>query len=181
MPQNLTIGLVRFSYLHVFEPTAMEEGQQKKYSVSVIIPKKDKELVKKIKAAIEQEKEESKSVFGGKVPANLKTPLRDGDIDRSEDEAYKGCYFMTCNSNNRPGIVNAAREPIISQDEIKSGDYGYVSVSFFAFNKAGNKGIAAGLNHIMKTKTGEALAGGVSVEEAFEGIEVDEDADDLLG
>lgn len=178
MPQNLTIGLVRFSYLHVFEPTAMEEGQQKKYSVSVIIPKKDKELVKKIKTAIEQEKEESKSVFGGKIPANLKLPLRDGDIERPDDEAYKDSFYMSCNSIQRPGIVNGAREPIISQDEIKSGDYGYVAISLYAFNKQ-SKGIAVGLNHIMKTKNGEALAGGVSVEEAFEGIEVD--TDDLLG
>ena len=179
MPQTFTIGLVRFSYAHVFEPTAMQEGQPKKYSVSILIPKKDKELVKKIKAAIEKEKEDSKAIFGGKVPATLKLPLRDGDVERPDDEVYKGHYFMSCNSNNRPMVVDKARQPIISPDDFKSGDYGFISISLFAFNTSGNKGIAVGLNHILKTKDGEALAGGITVAEAFEGIEVDDD--DLLG
>ena len=32
--------------------------------------------------------------FGGKIPANLKLPLRDGDIERPDDEAYADSYFI---------------------------------------------------------------------------------------
>ena len=60
---------VRFSYAHVFEPTAIEEGQEKKYSVSLIIPKSDTKLVEKLKAAIKAALEEGKAKFGGKIPA----------------------------------------------------------------------------------------------------------------
>src|SRR3712207_8378719 len=48
----------------------------------------DKTTLKKIKEAIEEAKKEGVAKLGGKIPANLKTPLRDGDIDRPEDEAY---------------------------------------------------------------------------------------------
>lgn len=90
----------RFSYLHCWEPEAINGGEPK-YSVSAIIPKSDKETIKKIQAAVEAAKQESLSKWGGKIPPNLKLPLRDGDIDRPEDEAYKGCYFF----NARDGLT----------------------------------------------------------------------------
>ena len=77
----------RASYLHAFEPDSIN-GSDPKYSVSLIIDKKDTDLIAKIKKAVEQAKEDGKSKWGGKIPANLKLPLRDGDLDRPEDEAY---------------------------------------------------------------------------------------------
>lgn len=96
---NLTKVIVpcRFSYLHCWEPNAVNGGDPK-YSVSAIIPKSDAETVEKIKRAIEQAKKDSVSKWGGKVPANLKLPLRDGDIDRPEDEAYADSYFFNASS-----------------------------------------------------------------------------------
>ncbi len=90
---NLTKVIVpcRFSYLHCWEPNAVSDGDPK-YSVSAIIPKSDTETIEKIKRAIEQAKKDSVSKWGGKVPANLKLPLRDGDIDRPEDEVYADSY-----------------------------------------------------------------------------------------
>ena len=95
---NLTKVIVpcRFSYLHCWEPNAVSDGDPK-YSVSAIIPKSDTETIEKIKRAIEQAKKDSVSKWGGKVPANLKLLLRDGDIDRPEDEAYADSYFFNAN------------------------------------------------------------------------------------
>src|SRR6478752_1436102 len=111
---------VRFSYLHVFEAVAME-GQtgDKKYSVSLIIPKKNKALVKKIRDAIEIAKDLGKSSkFNGKLPSNLKIPLRDGDVERPDDEAYKNCWFVTASSKTKPGLVDTDLDPIMSQDDL---------------------------------------------------------------
>lgn len=176
MSINLTLGKVRFSYLKVFVPEAMEEGQEKKYSVSVLVPKKDKQLVKKIQTAFDEVKKDPESVriWGGKVPKDLKISLRDGDEDR-DDEAYKDHLFFNASCKKRPGVVGADKEPIL-QDDFKSGDYGYINVTIYAFNNV-SRGIAVMLNHIMKTQDGEALGGGVSLEEAFVDIEVE----DLLG
>ena len=81
-----------FSYLNCFEPKAIQGGTPK-YSVSLIIPKSDTKTIEKIKAAIQAAYEEGQSKLKGNgksIPALsvLKTPLRDGDEERPDDEAY---------------------------------------------------------------------------------------------
>lgn len=175
-------GLVRFSYPKVFKPESIEEGGEKKYSVNIIIPKSDKETLSKIKKAIEAAKEEGKtSKFAGKIPANLKTPLRDGDEDRPDDEAYHNAYFISCSSKQKPGIIDRHKNEILDEADFYSGCYGRVSVKFFAFNTAGNKGIACGLNNIQKLKDGDPLGGrNRAVDDFADDFDTDED-DDLLG
>lgn len=164
---KVVTGKVRFSYLHVWEPTSIEEGQEKKYSVSLIIPKSDKATIAKLNKAIEAAKEAGKAKLGGKIPANLKTPLRDGDIERPEDEAYAGSLFLNANCKTKPGVVDKNLNPIMSQDELYSGCFGRASVTFYAFNTSGNKGIACGLNNLMKLEDGENLGGRSTAESDF--------------
>ena len=109
----------RASYLHAFEPDSIN-GSDPKYSVSLIIDKKDTDLIAKIKKAVEQAKEDGKSKWGGKIPANLKLPLRDGDLDRPEDEAYAGAYFINANSKQAPQVVDRNVQPILDQSELYS-------------------------------------------------------------
>lgn len=176
---NVTKVIVpcRFSYLHCWEPNAVNGGDQK-YSVSAIIPKSDTETVEKIKRAIEQAKKDSVSKWGGKVPANLKLPLRDGDIDRPEDEAYADSYFFNANSRQAPQVVDKNVQPILEQSEVYSGCYGRISVNFYGFNNNGNRGIAAGLGNIQKLRDGESLGGRSSADEDFDAVE---DEEDFLG
>lgn len=179
-PCTITIGPGRFSYLHAFEPTAIEEGGQKKYSVSFIIPKKEKALIKQIESAIEKAKEQGKEKhWKGTIPKKLKLPLRDGDEERDEDEAYAGSVFFNAHSSTKPGLVDKNRQPIVDPEELGSGDYGYVNVTFYPFSAGGSVGVAVGFNHLMKTKDGERLSGRVSVDEAFGNLDV-EDSDSLL-
>ena len=144
MTTKVITGKVRFSYANVWEPKSVN-GSEPKYSVSLIIPKSDKETLKNVKAAIEAAKKEGQAKLGGKIPANLKTPLRDGDADRTEDDAYADSYFVNANSFIKPGIVDKDVQPILDQTEFYSGCYGRASIVFFAYNVNGNKGVAAGL------------------------------------
>lgn len=173
--QNNTKVIVpcRFSYLHCWEPDSVNGGDPK-YSVSAIIPKSDTKTVNAIKAAIEQAKKDSVSKWGGKVPANLKLPLRDGDIDRPDDEAYAGCYFFNANSRQAPQVVDSKVQPILDQSEVYSGCYGKISVTFYGYNSNGNRGIAAGLGNIQKLNDGESLGGRTSAADDFQ-TEDDED------
>lgn len=164
-------GKVRFSYANVFEPTAMQDGQTPKYNVSIIISKSDTETVEAIKKAIEAAKEAGKSKIAdknGKIPVNLKTPLRDGDEERPDDPAYENSYFINANSERKPGIVDRDLNPIMSRDDFYSGCYGRASINFYAFN-VNSKGIACGLNNLQKLEDGERLAGGSSAKEDFGG------------
>lgn len=164
---------VRFSYANVWEPKSINGGDEK-YSVSLIIPKSDTKTIGEIKAAIEAAKEEGKVKFGGKIPGNIKLPLRDGDIDRPDDEAYSNSYFINANSKDRPQIVDKNVKPILDQDEFYSGCYGKASITFYAFNSNGNKGIAVGLGNLQKISEGEPLSGRTRAENEFTTVEDDD-------
>lgn len=170
----------RWSYANVWEPKSINGGTPK-FSVSLIIPKSDTKTLAKIKAAIEAAYHEGESKLKGNgksVPplAALKTPLRDGDTERPDDEAYSNAYFINANATMAPGIVDADRNPILTRSEVYSGVYGRASISFYAFNSNGNKGIACGLNNLQKIRDGEPLGGKASAESDFA---TDDDADFL--
>lgn len=173
-------GLVRFSYVHVWEPQKVNETDDKaKYSVSLIIPKSDKKTLLAFKNAIEEAKKLGiNSKWGGKAPANLKMPLRDGDEERPDDEVYANAMFINANCVTQPGVVNMNRNPITEQTEFYSGCYGYASVNLYPFNSNGNKGIACGLNNLMKAKDGEPLGGRETPENDFADLPTDSLAED---
>lgn len=161
----------RWSYANVWESKSINGGTPK-YSVSLIIPKSDKVTVEKIKKAIQAAYEEGQSKLKGNgksVPSLsvLKTPLRDGDLERPDDEAYANSYFINANSATAPGIVDADRNTIIDRSEVYSGVYGRASINLYAFNSNGNKGIACGLNNLQKIKDGEPLGGKSRAEDDF--------------
>lgn len=170
----------RWSYANVWEPKSINGGTPK-YSVSLIIPKSDTKTVAKIKAAIEAAYKEGESKLKGNgksVPAlsAIKTPLRDGDLERPDDEAYANSYFVNANATSAPGIVDAECNPIMTRSEVYSGVYGRASITLYAFNSSGNRGIACGLNNLQKIRDGEPLGGKASAESDFS---TDED-DDFL-
>ncbi|WP_294177273.1 DUF2815 family protein [uncultured Selenomonas sp.] len=179
-PTKVITGVkTRWSYANVWEPKSINGGSPK-YSVSLIIPKSDTKTVEALEKAIQAAFDEGQSKLKGSsksVPAlsAIKTPLRDGDLERPDDEAYKDSYFINANSATAPGIVDAARQPILERSEVYSGVYGRASINFYAFNSNGNRGIACGLNNLQKIADGEPLGGKTRAEDDF----ADEDEDFL--
>ncbi len=170
----------RWSFCNVWEAKSINGGTPK-YSVSLIIPKSDTVTVDKINAAIQAAYNEGESKLKGNgrsVPplSAIKTPLRDGDIERPDDEAYKNSYFINANSATAPGIVDADRNVILERSEVYSGVYGRASINLYAFNSNGNKGIACGFNNLQKIKDGEPLGGKSRAEDDF----ATDDDDDFL-
>ena len=104
-------------------------------------------------------------------------PLRDGD--EKDDENYEGHLFVNAKSNTRPGIVDRKKVPIVDEEEVYSGVWAIVSVTFFGYDKNGNKGVACGLNNIMKFKDDEHFGGRVSAESDFGDVDLGDDDDDL--
>ena len=97
MSTKVITGKCRASYVHLFEPHSTN-GSDPKYSVSLIIPKSDTETIEKIHAAVEEAKQSGVSNWNGKIPPNLKLPLRDGDEERPDDPAFADSYFINTNS-----------------------------------------------------------------------------------
>lgn len=181
---------VRMSYAQVFEPKAMDESSKEKYSISLLIPKTDTETLDFIEQAIAAAHKEGKEKYGKKWPAKPKTTFRDGDEERSDDEAYVGHMFLNCSSTTKPGVVMAAPAgspvktiQLTTDEEFYSGCYGKAAINFYAYDASGNRGISAGLNNLLFTRDGERFAGKDSAENDFEGefdSEDEDGADDFL-
>lgn len=178
---KVVLSNVRLSYANLFTPKAIQEGAQEKYSVSLIIDKNDTETIDLVKKAIENAKAEGKvAKWGGKLPGNLKQPLRDGDTEREDDDAYSNSYFINANSIQAPEVVGKFRDPEtgkplpLGEDEVYSGCYANVSVNFFAYAASGNKGVGAGLGNVQKVKDGDRLGGKTSATSDFDFEEADD-------
>lgn len=162
----------RFSYLNVLEPKSIFPGDTPKFSVSLVIPKSDAMTIAKINAAIEAAFIEGESKLKGNghsIPAlsDIKTPLRDGDVERSNDPTYANSYFINATSTVAPGIVDAHCNPILNKNEIYSGIYGRASIYFFAYSVNGVRGIAARLLNLQKLEDGNPLCIKSSAEDDF--------------
>jgi len=182
-------GKCRFSYCNVFEARETPSGD-KKFSVSVLIPKEDEQLVAKVKKEIENAKStgiEKGTFTKAQVAAStFKLPLRDGDAEvegGARGPEYKGMFFFNAASKNRPGVVGRdARTELMDADEFYSGVWGNIDVNFYPFAAKGpsgavvSRGVAAGLNNLMKTDEDARLDGRQRAEDAFGGMEEGEEA-----
>jgi len=171
-PTKIITGVCRLSYANIWQAKSINGGTPK-YSTSILIPKSDTKTVAKVKAAIQAAYEDGESKLKGNsrsMPplASLKSPLRDGDTERPDDEAYAGHWFLNANSNTAPGVVDVNREPIYDTSEIYSGVYARASLTFYAFNSNGNRGIACGLQNIQKVRDGESLGSRAKAEDDFD-------------
>jgi hypothetical protein len=182
-PTKVVTGVVRLSYVNIFEPYANDPEDDPKYSCVILIPKGDKKTLGKIDAAIKAAAEAAKNTkFEGKIPSNLATTLHDGDeegdLDRNPE--YAGHMYMSVSARQKPGVVDANVQPILDSTEVYSGCYARVEIGAFAYNYKGKKGVSFGLNHVQKIKDGESLTGRTKAEDAFDAWDGDEDEDGLI-
>lgn len=178
MATKVITGKVRASFVHVFEPQSIN-GSEPKYSCSLIISKNDKETIGRIREAIEEAKQNGVTKWGGKIPPNLKLPLRDGDVDRPDDPAYENSCFINASSLEKPGVVDRKRVPITDPLAVYSGCYIRASINFYPFNANGNRGVAAELSNIQFWCDGEPLNGRVRAEDEFDALDAEDDEDFL--
>jgi hypothetical protein len=172
MAHKVVTGEVRLSYVNLFEPRAIVEGGALKYGVSILISKDDKAQLKQIQDVIDKIIKEEQGILKG--TKGLKLPMRDGD--EKDAEGYEDHMFISVSSKDKPLVVDENRQDILSPREIYSGCFGRVSMNFYAYNKAGNKGIGVALNSVQKLSDGEPLGGGTYTKESVE----EDFGDDLL-
>lgn len=176
-PTTITIGECRLSYCNVFQPQAPANNPQAepKFSVTILVPKSNTQAKAAMDAAVNAAIEAGVTAkWSGVRPPVPSICIHDGDgVRPSDGQAFgaecKGCWVFTASSkaDRPPFVVDAQVQKIINPAEIYSGCYGNVSVTFFAYNSAGKKGVGCGLNGIQKTRDGEPLGSRVTAEEAF--------------
>lgn len=164
----ITSPLVRWAYVNVWYPKTTKFRKEPKYSIQLIIPKSDLDTVKKIQQAIKNVYEQDKAKFKGMSIVNIKKPLKDGDENKSDDVNYNNAYYLDATCLTAPEIVDKQLRPITQHSEVYSGVYGRASISFYAFNKGGEVGIACSLNALQKWSDGERLGYSVKAKEEFD-------------
>ena len=157
------------SYPHLFEAVDPFELGTKKYSLQIMIPKTEKAFLAKMKAAILAADEAKWGAKAADIVKNLKVkhPVRDGDDSDVENEYAKGCFFLSAKSKSRPGVVDKSMQQIIDPDDIYPGCIIRAAINFYGFEVKSKKGIAVGLNNVMKVKDGEQIGGKASAEDDF--------------
>ena len=107
MSTKITTGKVRFSFCHLFEPQPSKEGGKDKYSVTLLIPKKDTLTYNKMKAAIKEAADRYREKNGPRsLPEKFNTTIHDGDGVRDSGEPYgdecKDCWVITVTTQKKP-------------------------------------------------------------------------------
>lgn len=171
---QVVTGECRLSFVNVFEPKAMKEGDTPKYSVTAIIPKSDTKTINAIKAAIQKAAENgAQRHFGGRVPTNVNNTFKDGDtetndlgeLQKAKYPEYADSYYIRLSTKFKPKVLDANRQEIIDPTEVYSGCYGRVSMTFFAYSGDGKRGVSASLNNVMKTRDGDPLTNALNGDE----------------
>lgn len=169
--QNLIITpTFRVSYPAVFEARRNDLAKRDEFTITMLFDKKtSKTDLVAMKALCKAVAEEKWGV--GKVPAGLKNPFRDGDLEKPDNPSFAGVLFVKAWSKYMPGLVNQKREPIINQDEFYGGCYARAQLNAYAYDQAGNRGISFGLQHIQKVKDGEPFGSRTRAEDAFSPVD----------
>lgn len=167
------IGPATLCYVHVLEKYIPEGEIDGKYQITVLIDKKDETSIAVLKEAINDAIANGiAKKWGGKQPAKLDLPIRDGDEKEDGDELFKGKFYLKAKSTRKPKVVDRHLAEILDADEIYSGMIGVVDIAAFPYAASGNKGIGFALNTIMKTGNGVRISGGESVETVFGGVDL---------
>ena len=180
---------VRFSYVSVWEPRAMNPGDAPKYGVQVLIPKEYKDVVENVNKLIQNAIKAgiSKGTIKEAMvsQSSFKKCLRDGDEEAAMADGgkdyLKGHWFFNANAaaDRQPEVVDKHAKPILRKDDFYSGCYGVVDIGFFTYKNHG-MGVAAGLNSIMKREDGDRLAGVRPSSDAFASVADEEGTEDEL-
>lgn len=162
----------RVSYPHVFKAQSSFEGQDEKYSITMLFSKKTD--LTKMKRAAHNAAVEKWGADKTKWPKKFKWPFRDG-AEREDTKGYKNCIFVAASSKTKPGLLDRAKNPIEEPADFYAGCYAHCTLIAFAFDKGGNRGVGFALQNIQKLRDGEPLSARKSAEEEFEEVEGEED------
>ena len=170
-------GEVRVSYAHLVEPYAnpATPGAEPKFSVTALIPKTDVATFEDIKASMAAAYEQGvQDKWKGARPQLKNALIYDGDGLKSDGTPYgpecKGCWVLSARTNRRPQVVHVSNPSVeLAPTDIYSGMYARITINFYPYSGQ-QKGVAAGLSNVFKTRDGEPLSGGASAASEFDGI-----------
>lgn len=142
---RLTTATQTASYSYLREPDAGREFSDGKYKTTLLIDKSDEDGLAIIRAACEKA---AKAEWPQGIPANLKSPLRDGAEKADKDPELANYYMCTFKSQKAPQLYDSTGKPLAGDVNIFSGDQIRVAGAAGAYIAGGNKGVTLYLNGV---------------------------------
>jgi len=159
----------RLSFPALYEAKSYQNSEAK-FSAVLIFDKNTN--LKELKDLVKGVASEKWGSDEKKWPKNFRSPFRLGSEKEGLDGYPEDSIFISATTKQRPGIVDKDRTPLLTDDgTLYAGCYVRAQVNAYAYDKAGNKGVAFGLQNIQKMGDGEPLSGRQKAEEAFDSVD----------
>lgn len=154
---KVVTDLVMFVNANLYAPISFAQGSTPKFTLTLVIPKSDSEMIRKITSAYEETKKFNSQFLGAHFDKTESSVLQDGDL-KVNDKCFKDAYYINTSSREQPGVVDTDLNPIIQSEEVYDGCFGRASITFYPYKVGTKSGIAVGLNNVMKMKDGERVS-----------------------
>ena len=176
--RKIITPVFRASFVNVITPRRNEQSGKDEYSIKMIFDR-DADLAD-MKALI---KEAIAEKWGTNIPQGLKLPLKDGNTGNLEKYPEdKDKWIANAKTTlTQPGVVNRQLQPIIDPKEIYSGCYMRASITAYAYDKNGGRGVSFGLQNLIKWEDGDPLSTRATAEADFAAFKTDSVGADILG
>lgn len=161
-----------FQWVFIDKPKVDKNNPEKEpfYSITLLMDKNDPKVKEKLKVMKSCIKDALEKRFGDKVPAKYYNPIKDGDEETNTEgkPAYPGFWFIEAKNKEKPGLVDADREIILTQGAVWAGCKGRISIGFVGYDVSAKKGVTIYLNNVQLTDNSAPKMGGrKSAEEDF--------------
>jgi hypothetical protein len=163
----------RVSFPSILKPKKNELNGKEEYSLVALFPKKADLSQLKIAAHAACEKKWGSDT--SKWPKLTRSPFRDQaekakNVDGRQvlPPGYEeGAIFLTLKSQQRPGLVDQHLNDIISESDFYAGCWARATLTAYAYDQLGNKGVSFGLSNVQKVADGDPLSGRPKPQEDF--------------
>ena len=168
------------SFPHLFEKRARAEGANPVYTAAFIFNPAAQQTPA-YKALVDACVAAAKAKFGDSVKMNtVAMPFRNAG-EKDFAGYVDGDIYVNTWSDNKPGIVDAARNDVLLKEEVWAGQLVRANVTPFAWTNSGKKGVSIGLNHIQIIKTDTPrIDGRASAAKSFDDGLVSEDEEAMF-
>ena len=164
----------RVAFPNVFQ--ARLNKLNKKMEFSLVALFKKGENLDKLKAACIEAASEKFGRDQKKWPKKFRMPFRDqGERGKTNDagnvtlpKGYEaGAVFLNLKSNQKPGVVDQQVQDIIDQSEFYAGCWAQATLNPYAYDTAGNFGVAFGLGNVQKVRDDDHFGNRTKPQEDF--------------
>ncbi len=138
------------SFCHLFTPRPPAQGAEPRHSLNILFDKEAQntpEYAALKKAAADAIAEK----WGTNPPKGLRSPFRDAG-EKGYEGYEDGVIYINAWSKQKPGIVDARLQDVLVPDDVFPGQLVRATVSSFAYDKSGNRGVAFSLQNVQICK-----------------------------